>query len=92
MTLLHVKGQSVAPPQWQDMFQCLIMFLLCGTKDQDLIVDADGIRFQGYDFADLLIEYLRCTVHSKVQPLKMLESAMCVVVSFLLSSANSSCM
>ena len=78
LTLLYVKGQSVVPPSLQDMPQSLVMFLLCGTKDQEVTVDADGVRFEAYDFADLLIEYLRCTVHSKVQPLETLESAMCV--------------
>ena len=68
----------MAPPQLQDISQCLVIFLLCGTKDPDVMVDADGIRFKGYDFADLLIEYLRCTVHSEEQPLETLESVICV--------------
>lgn len=43
----------------------MVVFFLCGTKYQDVIIDADGVRFQGYNFADFLNEYFHSTVHSK---------------------------
>ena len=66
----------MVPPQLQDVFQCLVMCRLCGSKNQEVVVNVDGVRFEGHNLTDLLTENLRGTVHSKVQTLETLESSM----------------